>query len=57
MEDNCRNIQDIKGSILFSSSLDSLISELISTKQDLRSRISPKTNSMKDGMILKSVCF
>ena len=42
MEDNCRNIQDIKGSIFFSSSLDSLISELISTKQDLRSRISPK---------------
>ncbi len=42
MEDNCRNIQDIKESIFSSNSLDSIISELISTKQDLRSRISPK---------------
>ena len=42
MEDNCRNIQDIKESISSSNSLDSLISELISTKQDLRSRISPR---------------
>ena len=41
MEDNCRNIQDIKESIFSSNSLDSIISELISTKQDLRSRISP----------------
>ena len=42
MEDNCRNIQDIKESIFSSNSLDSLIPELISTKQDLRSRISPR---------------
>jgi hypothetical protein len=42
MEDNCRNIQDIKESIFSSNSLDSIISELISTKQDLRSRISPR---------------
>lgn len=42
MDTDCRNIQDIKESISSSNSLDSLISELISTKQDLRSRISPK---------------
>lgn len=42
MKDNCEDIQDIKESISSSNSLDSLISELISTKQDLRSRISPK---------------
>ena len=42
MDTDCRNIQDIKESISSSNSLDSLISELISTKQDLKSRISPK---------------
>lgn len=42
MDTDCRNIQDIKESISSSNSLDSIISELISTKQDLRSRISPK---------------
>lgn len=42
MDTDCRNIQDIKESIFSSNSLDSIISELISTKQDLRSRISPK---------------
>lgn len=42
MENNCINIQDIKETISSSNSLDSLISELISTKQDLRNRISPK---------------
>lgn len=42
MEDSCRNIQDIKESIFSSNSLDILIPELISTRQDLRSRISTK---------------
>ncbi|MBV5277576.1 MAG: hypothetical protein J0647_00745 [Campylobacteraceae bacterium] len=42
MDDNCTNIDDIKKSIMTSSTLDNLLSEIISTKQELRSKISPK---------------
>ena len=56
MEDNCEIFKDIKESIFSSNSLDSIIPTYI-YKQDLRSRISLNTNLMKDGMILKSVCF
>lgn len=42
MHDSCSNIEDIKSSIDSQGDLQSLVEEIISTQQDLRSRISPR---------------
>lgn len=42
MDNNCRNIDEIKKTIITSSTLETLVSEIISTKRQLRSDITPK---------------
>lgn len=42
MDNDCRNIQDIKDNINASSDLSNLVTEIISTKQSLRNLITPK---------------
>lgn len=42
MGNGCRNLSEIKETVTSSNTLDSLIYEIILTKQDLRSRVSPK---------------
>lgn len=42
MDSNCRNIADLKDSITSSGNIQLLVEETVSTKQDLRSRITPR---------------